>query len=71
MTEQTPFRLTIDDSDPTWSEWHAERLPDVHGTGAGHWWIDRNGRPVEGYEPGATCRCGWRPEAPDRLLDRR
>ncbi len=57
-------RLTIDDLDPSWSEWHADRLPDVHGrpSGTGHFWVDSAGRRVDGYEPGGYCGgCGWRP----------
>jgi hypothetical protein len=58
-------RLTIDDLDPTWSEWHRDRLPDVHGMpdGARHWWTDRNGRSVDGFETGGSCGgCGWPPD---------
>jgi hypothetical protein len=60
------YRLTIEDHDPTWSEWHLDRMPDVHGMPYGkHWWTDRHGRRVEGYETGAVCGgCGWRPDAP-------
>jgi hypothetical protein len=58
------YRLTVDDFDPTWPDWHRDRLPDVHATPAGesHHWI-LNGRTVDGYAPGAVCaRCGWRPD---------
>jgi hypothetical protein len=54
------YRLTIEDLDPSWVE---GRAADVHGmpAGTGHWWADRDGRYVEGYEPDVTCGgCGWR-----------
>ena len=62
------YRLTIDDLDPSWSEWHADRSPDVHGmpAGTGHFWTDANGVRVTGYEPGASCGgCGWQPDEDD------
>ena len=62
------YRLTIDDLDPTWTEWQADRLPDVHGMPAetGHHWRDRDGNRVDGYEPGAYCGlCGWRLDVVD------
>jgi hypothetical protein len=64
VKETTVSRLTIEDLDPTWSEWHLDRLPDVHGmpAGTGHFWTDGHGRRVEGYEAGRSCGgCGWRP----------
>lgn len=65
LDDPTRYRITIEDLDPTASEWHSDRLPDVHGmpAGTGHYWTDRIGRRVEGYEPGAVCGgCGWRPD---------
>ena len=35
MDDPRNYRLTIDDSDPSWAEWNADRLPDVHGVPAG------------------------------------
>jgi hypothetical protein len=64
-TDPRYYRLTVDDFDPSWAEWHADRLADVHGARAsdGHYWT-LNGRWVDGYEPGAVCGgCGWRPDA--------
>jgi len=65
VKENTVYRLTIEDLDPTWSEWHLDRLPDVHGmpAGTGHFWTDLHGRRIEGYEAGGSCGgCGWRPD---------
>ncbi len=65
MKDTTVYRLTIEDLDPTWSEWHLNRLPDVHGmpAGTGHFWTDRNGHAVDGFEAGGSCGgCGWRPD---------
>lgn len=62
--DPTLYRLTIEDHDPTWSEWHADRTATVHGApaGSGHFWAV-NGRRNDGYEPGAVCGlCGWRPD---------
>lgn len=72
MPDPKGYRITIDDLDPTWSEWHAARLPDVHGkpAGSGHWWTDRHGLRVEGYEDGGSCGgCGWRPDDPPDDFD--
>jgi hypothetical protein len=59
------YRLTIEDLNPSWSEWSSGRRADVHGAPAGaHWWIDRDGGRVNGYEEGSRCGgCGWRPES--------
>ncbi len=73
MDDPRNYRLTIDDRDPTWSEWNADRLPDVHGApaGTGHFWVDKDGRHVNGYEAGGSCGgCGWRPD-PDGHEPRR
>jgi hypothetical protein len=61
VTYPEHYRLTIEDYDPSWVE---DRMADVHGMRYGsHWWTDRDGRHVEGYETGAVCGgCGWRPE---------
>jgi hypothetical protein len=64
-TKDIVYRLTIEDHDPSWVE---DRTPDVHGmpAGTGHYWTDRDGRLVEGYEPGAVCGgCGWDPAHPE------
>ena len=65
MDDPRNYRLTIDDSDPSWAEWNADRLPDVHGVpaGNGHFWLDRDGRRTSGYDEGGYCGgCGWRPD---------
>lgn len=65
LDDPTRYGLTIEDHDPTWSEWHADRLPDVHGApaGFGHYWTDKHGKMTEGYEDGGSCGgCGWRPD---------
>jgi hypothetical protein len=67
MTESTGYRLTIEDHDRSWVE---DRAADVHGAPArtGDWWTDRDGRRVEGYEPGGSCGgCGWRPDDGDPM----
>jgi hypothetical protein len=65
MKDPKDYRITIEDLDPTWSEWHSDRLPDVHGmpAGTGHYWTDRRGARVDGYEAGGSCGgCGWSPD---------
>jgi hypothetical protein len=65
MDDPRRYRLTIDDSDPSWAERNADRLADVHGAPAeaGHFWLDEGGRRSYGYEVGGYCGgCGWRPD---------
>jgi hypothetical protein len=72
MTDRRQFyRLTIEDADPSWSEYERGRAADVHGepAGTGHWWTDGSGRMLDGYEPGRFCGgCGWRPDPPTASL---
>jgi hypothetical protein len=66
VDDPSKYRLTIEDLDPSWAEWHANRLSDVHGVpaGTGHFWVDRDGRRTDGYEDNGYCGgCGWRPDA--------
>jgi hypothetical protein len=68
VTYPDRYRLTIQDYDPSWPE---DRPADVHGMPYGeHWWVDRAGRRVTGYETGAVCGgCSWRPDGVPTVPD--